>query len=139
MLVACSLTLLLLCLGLTADLGNVYLEHRKMQSAADLAAAAVGTRLPAEDSAEAEAALSALAGTAAALNGAGPDRCGLSLEFFRADGQIYAVRLILTETVPRIFSGLYTDEESRILTGALAHVSRREAEEAGYVLLIEDA
>ena len=44
---ACYMVILILCLALTADLGNTYLTHLRMRNAVDLAATSIGVQLPA--------------------------------------------------------------------------------------------
>ena len=44
---ACYMVILILCMALTADLGNTYLTHLRMRNAVDLAATSIGVQLPA--------------------------------------------------------------------------------------------
>ena len=85
MLIACYLVILMLCLGLTLDLGNTYLLHLKMRNAADLAAASIGAKLPEENTDQNAEELCALAERIVEDNGIDLSTTAINCEILRED------------------------------------------------------
>lgn len=138
-LLACYMVILLLCLGLTLDLGNTYLLHLKMRNAADLAASGIGLQLPASYTASREAAMQSLAEQIVTANGIDLDDTELSFELIREGDLIYAAKVILYREVHHSFASLYLRRSSTIRVGNFVTISEDTAGASGYRIQIIDA
>ena len=96
---ACYMVILILCLALTADLGNTYLTHLRMRNAVDLAATSIGVQLPAAYSDGKMESLRSTAETIIQQNGVDLTEVTMTCEILQDSGQIYAARVILQNEV----------------------------------------
>lgn len=138
-LIACYLVILMLCLGLTLDLGNTYLLHLKMRNAADLAAASIGAKLPEDNTDQNAEELCALAERIVEDNGIDLSTTAINCEILREDKIIYAAKVILTCEVQHAFASLYTHNSSSIRVGDFVYITKNAAGESGYTIQIVDA
>ena len=138
-LLACYMVILVLCLALTADLGNTYLTHLRMRNAVDLAATGIGVQLPSAYSAEKMASLQSTAETIVQENGIDLSEVTMTCEILQDSGQIYAARVILENKVNQYFAQLYLNRFSTIRVGDLVYVSADEAQASGYAITVIDS
>ena len=96
---ACYMVILILCMALTADLGNTYLTHLRMRNAVDLAAESIGVQLPSTYSPEKLASLRSTAETIVQQNGIDLGRVNMTCEILQDSGQIYAAKNAFEATV----------------------------------------
>ena len=136
---ACYMVILILCLALTADLGNTYLTHLRMRNAVDLAATSIGVQLPSSYSAEKMAALQSTAETIVRQNGIDLSDVTMTCEILQDNGQIYAARVILQNEVTHYFAQLYLNRFSTIRVGDLVYVTQDAANAAGYKITVVDS
>jgi hypothetical protein len=110
-------------MGLGAETGYWYFTQRALQHAADVAAHAAGVRNRAGDS---EEEMEAAALDIAAKAGFTPDNSTLALEWPPATGphtgDSDAVEVVLSRTMPRMFSALYSDEPVTATARAVSFV-----------------
>lgn len=138
-LLTCYMVILVLCLALTADLGNTYLTHLRMRNAVDLAATGIGVQLPASYSAEKMESLELTAETIVHQNGIDLSEVTMTCEILQDSGQIYAARVILENKVNQYFAQLYLNRFSTIRVGDLVYVSADEAQASGYAITVIDS
>ena len=138
-LLACYMVILILCLALTADLGNTYLRHLRMRNAVDLAATSIGVQLPSPYSAEKMVSLQTAAETIVQQNGIDLAEVTMTCDILQDSGQIYAARVILQDDVKHYFAQLYVNRFSTIRVGDLVYVTQDEANSAGYRITVVDS
>lgn len=136
---ACYMVILILCMALTADLGNTYLTHLRMRNAVDLAAESIGVQLPSTYSPEKLASLRSTAETIVQQNGIDLGRVNMTCEILQDSGQIYAARVILQDEVSHYFAQLYLNSFSTIRVGDLVYVSEDAASSSGYTITVLDS
>ena len=136
---ACYMVILILCLALTADLGNTYLTHLRMRNAVDLAATSIGVQLPAAYSDGKMESLRSTAETIIQQNGVDLTEVTLTCEILQDSGQIYAARVILQNEVSHYFAQLYLNSFSTIRVGDLVYVTADEASSSGYTITVLDS
>lgn len=136
---ACYMVILILCMALTADLGNTYLTHLRMRNAVDLAAESIGVQLPSTYSTEKLASLRSTAETIVQQNGIDLGRVNMTCEILQDSGQIYAARVILQDEVSHYFAQLYLNSFSTIRVGDLVYVSEDAASSSGYTITVLDS
>lgn len=136
---ACFMAVILLCLGLTVDLGNTYWTHLRMRNAVDLAATAVALQMPMESTASNTASLRALAEDVVERNGIDLDEVDMTCEIFQSDDVIYAARLILSDEIRHQFAALYVNSSSTVNVGDLVYISNDAASSSGYKITIVDS
>ena len=138
-LLTCYMVILVLCLALTADLGNTYLTHLRMRNAVDLAATGIGVQLPASYSADKMESLELTAETIVRQNGIDLSEVTMTCEILQDSGQIYAARVILENKVDHYFAQLYLNRFSTIRVGDLVYVTADEARASGYAITVIDS
>ena len=138
-LLTCYMVILVLCLALTADLGNTYLTHLRMRNAVDLAATGIGVQLPASYSADKMESLELTAETIVRQNGIDLSEVTMTCEILQDSGQIYAARVILQNEVTHYFAQLYLNRFSTIRVGDLVYVTADEARASGYAITVIDS
>lgn len=136
---ACYMVILILCMALTADLGNTYLTHLRMRNAVDLAAESIGVQLPSTYSPEKLASLRSTAENIVQQNGIDLGRVNMTCEILQDSGQIYAARVILQDEVSHYFAQLYLNSFSTIRVGDLVYVSEDAASSSGYMITVLDS
>ena len=136
---ACYMVILILCMALTADLGNTYLTHLRMRNAVDLAAESIGVQLPSTYSPEKLASLRSTAENIVQQNGIDLGRVNMTCEILQDSGQIYAARVILQDEVSHYFAQLYINSFSTIRVGDLVYVSEDAASSSGYTITVLDS
>ena len=136
---ACYMVILILCMALTADLGNTYLTHLRMRNAVDLAAESIGVQLPSTYSPEKLASLRSTAENIVQQNGIDLGRVNMTCEILQDSGQIYAARVILQDEVSHYFAQLYINSFSTIRVGDLVYVSEDAASSSGYMITVLDS
>ena len=138
-LLTCYMVILVLCLALTADLGNTYLTHLRMRNAVDLAATGIGVQLPASYLADKMESLELTAETIVRQNGIDLSEVTMTCEILQDSGQIYAARVILENKVDHYFAQLYLNRFSTIRVGDLGYVTADEARASGYAITVIDS
>ena len=138
-LLACYMIILILCLALTADLGNTYLQHLRMRNAVDLASTAIGIQMPCAYSPEKTASLQSTAETIVQQNGINLSDVTMTCEILQDSGQIFAARVILENRVNHYFAQLYLNRFSTIRVGDLVYVTADEARDSGYSITVIDS
>ena len=138
-LLTCYMVILVLCLALTADLGNPSLTHLRMRNAVDLAATGIGVQLPASYLADKMESLELTAETIVRQNGIDLSEVTMTCEILQDSGQIYAARVILENKVDHYFAQLYLNRFSTIRVGDLVYVTADEARASGYAITVIDS
>ena len=133
---ACTLAALTVCLGITIDLGNTFLTQLRMRSAVDLAAAAITSAIPSENTTANNADIESTVSSVISANHINLSDMEYTCDILTKDNYIYAVRILMSRQVHHFFSTFYSNSSSSITVGDFVYISLDDASELGYTVRV---